>query len=91
MMTGKDYISLGKLMNVNHGLLDALGVSTMELSSLVYAARDAGAYGAKLTGAGGGGCMVALTDSPHELAAAIEKAGGRSIITRFTKKGVMRE
>lgn len=87
----KDYNSLGKLMNVNHGLLDALGVGTVELSSLVYAARNAGAYGAKLTGAGGGGCMFALTDSPPEVAAAIEKAGGHAIITRFTPDGVMRE
>jgi mevalonate kinase len=88
LVSEKNYTSLGKLMNVNHGLLDALGVCTMELSALVYAARNAGAYGAKLTGAGGGGCMVALTDSPEEVAAAIEKAGGQAIITRFTSEGV---
>lgn len=91
MISGKNYSSLGKLMNVNHGLLDALGVCTMELSALVYAARSAGAYGAKLTGAGGGGCMVALTGSPREVADAIEKAGGQAIITRFTSKGVIQE
>lgn len=52
---------LGRLMNVNHGLLEALGVSSRELNELVYAARGAGgALGAKLTGAGGGGCMIAL-------------------------------
>ncbi len=87
----KDYSSLGKLMNMNHGLLDALGVSTVELSSLVYAARSAGAYGAKLTGAGGGGCMFALTDSPQDVASAIERAGGQAIITRFTQQGVQKE
>ena len=87
----KDYPSLGKLMNVNHGLLDALGVGTPELSLLVYAARNAGAYGAKITGAGGGGCMVALTDSPDEVASAIEAAGGRAIITKFTSQGVVQE
>ncbi len=87
----KDYISLGKLMNVNHGLLDALGVGTVELSSLVYAARGAGAYGAKITGAGGGGCMVALTDSPDEVASAIENAGGRAIISHFNSSGVKQE
>ncbi|NJD53554.1 MAG: mevalonate kinase [Candidatus Methanoperedens sp.] len=85
----KNYIELGKLMNINHGLLDALGVCTMELSALVYAARNAGAYGAKLTGAGGGGCMVALTDSPEEVATAIEKAGGSAIISSFTPDGVL--
>jgi len=87
----KDYISLGKLMNVNHGLLDALGVGTAELSALVYAARKAGAYGAKITGAGGGGCMVALTDSPDEVASAIENAGGRAMISHFNSSGVKQE
>lgn len=90
LVSNKDYNSLGKLMNVNHGLLDALGVCTMELSALVYAARGAGAYGAKLTGAGGGGCMVALADSPRKIAQAIEKAGGQAIITSFTPHGVMK-
>lgn len=89
MVMQKNYAALGKLMNVNHGLLDALGVCTMELSTLVYAARNAGAYGAKLTGAGGGGCMVALTDSPEEVAGAIEKAGGSAIISSFTCDGVL--
>lgn len=52
---------LGQLMNINHGLLASLGVSSRELEELVYAARGAGgALGAKLTGAGGGGCMIAL-------------------------------
>jgi mevalonate kinase len=91
MVAQKKYQALGKLMNVNHGLLDALGVSTLELSALVYAARNSGAYGAKLTGAGGGGCMVALTDSQVEVAQAIENAGGKAIITRFTREGVLQE
>ncbi len=91
MVAQKKYQALGKLMNVNHGLLDALGVCTMELSALVYAARNAGAYGAKITGAGGGGCMVALTDSKEEVAYAIEKAGGKAIITGFTGEGVRKE
>jgi mevalonate kinase len=51
---------LGRLMDVNHGLLSALGVSSRTLDAMVWAARDAGAAGAKLTGAGGGGCIVAL-------------------------------
>ncbi|HEY9206337.1 MAG TPA: mevalonate kinase [Candidatus Methanoperedens sp.] len=91
LLSKKDYRSLGELMNVNHGLLDALGVGTAELSSLVYAARNAGAFGAKITGAGGGGCMVALTDSPDDVASAIEAAGGEAIITSFTSKGVINE
>lgn len=90
MLALKKYGELGRLMNVNHGLLDAIGVGTLELSALVYAARNAGAYGAKITGAGGGGCMVALTDSQDEVAQAIENAGGKAIITRFTKEGVIK-
>ena len=54
---------LGELMNFNHGLLAALGVSARSLDSMVWAARDAGAHGAKLTGAGGGGCIVALDET----------------------------
>ncbi len=51
---------LGDLMDFDHGLLSALGVSTRSLDAMVWAAREAGAHGAKLTGAGGGGCIVAL-------------------------------
>jgi mevalonate kinase len=57
---------LGELMNINHGLLEALGVSTPELSRLVYIARSAGAEGAKLTGAGGGGCMLAFARERYD-------------------------
>ena len=51
---------LGRLMDVNHGLLSALGVSGRSLDAMVWTAREAGALGAKLTGAGGAGCIVAL-------------------------------
>jgi mevalonate kinase len=56
---------LGRLMDFDHGLLEALGVSSRTLDSMVWAARDAGAHGAKLTGAGGGGCIVALDGTPE--------------------------
>jgi len=58
-----DLEELGRLMDFNHGLLEALGVSSRSLDGMVWAARDAGALGAKLTGAGGGGCIVALDPS----------------------------
>ncbi|MFB6111350.1 MAG: mevalonate kinase [Halobacteriaceae archaeon] len=60
---------LGRLMNFNHGLLSALGVSARTLEQMVWAAREAGASGAKLTGAGGGGCIVALDESDRTLEA----------------------
>ena len=58
-----DPVELGQLMDVNHGLLSALGVSARSLDAMVWAAREAGALGAKLTGAGGGGCIVAFDES----------------------------
>jgi mevalonate kinase len=62
--TSDDTIAeLGRLMNFNHGLLEALGVSSRSLDEMVWAAREADAAGAKLTGAGGGGCVVALDAS----------------------------
>ncbi len=72
---------VGGLMDINQGLLEAMGVSTEELNELIYAARGAGkALGAKLTGAGGGGCMISLP-SPgcaHNLIKSIEHARGRA-------------
>jgi mevalonate kinase len=59
-----DWDALGELMNINHGLLCALGVSTSALDAAAHVARAEGALGAKLTGAGGGGCVVALTPTP---------------------------
>lgn len=53
---------LGETCNQNHSLLQELGVSTPLLDELVTAARLAGAYGAKLTGGGGGGNIIALVD-----------------------------
>lgn len=70
-----DRAELGRLMNFNHGLLSALGVSSRSLDAMVWAARDAGALGAKLTGAGGGGCVVAL-DATDETLTALEYTPG---------------
>ena len=49
-------------MNINQGLLNALLVSTPELERGIQLARDTGALGAKLTGGGGGGAMLALCE-----------------------------
>ncbi len=54
-----DQQKIGELMNINHGLLDSLGVNTEELSKMVYFARKKGALGSKITGAGGGGSIIA--------------------------------
>jgi len=60
-LTEGDLLELGTLMNINHGLLEALGVSSRRLNEVVYTARVAGALGSKLTGGGGGGASIALT------------------------------
>ena len=58
-LTTGDHKMIGEFMNINHGLLDAIGVNTDELSKMVYIARKTGALGSKLTGAGGGGSIIA--------------------------------
>lgn len=73
--------ALGELMNFNHGLLAALGVSSRSLDSLVWAARSGDAYGAKLTGAGGGGCIVAL-DPTEETRTALQYTPGCADVFR---------
>jgi mevalonate kinase len=76
-------------MNINNGLLEAIGVSTKELSELVFASRISGALGAKITGAGGGGCMYALAPNKiKEVETAIKIAGGIPIKTKTTDEGV---
>ena len=61
-----DIEALGHEFNMAHGVLSGLGVSTPELDALVRAARAAGALGAKLTGAGGGGAVIALAPGRTE-------------------------
>ena len=73
-----DIETLGELMNVCQGLLNALQVSTPEIERLVGIARQAGALGAKLTGGGGGGAVVALcadNESAEHIKTAIEQRG----------------
>lgn len=77
-----DHVQLGELMTRNHSLLQALDVSSAQLDRLVEAALSGGAYGAKLSGGGRGGNMVAM--SPPESAASVERelrqAGAKRVI-----------
>ncbi len=85
-----DLSTLGELMNINHALLCGVGVSDESLERLISAARKAGAFGAKLTGPGGGGCMIALTSEEklERIMEAITMASGKPFITRKTDEGV---
>jgi len=73
---------LGPLMDENHALLREVGVSCPELDSLARAARRAGAGGAKLSGAGRGGNLIALVteQTAHPVAAALRAAGAVDVI-----------
>lgn len=85
----KDLVEAGRLMDRDHDLLNALGVGHPKLDQLVAAARKH-SYGAKLTGAGGGGSMVALTDDPQKTADAIRASGGKPYLVRSDPDGLRR-
>lgn len=74
---------LGPLMDANHGLLRKMGVSCPELETLVLAARRAGALGAKLSGGGRGGNMIALVTAERatRVENALKQAGAARVIT----------
>jgi mevalonate kinase len=74
--------AIGSLMNENHAVLQKMGVSCLELDVLVEAARTAGAFGAKLSGAGRGGSMIALVApaASSDVAKALRAAGAAGTI-----------
>ncbi len=76
-----DAAALGSAMDRAHQLLGGLGVSTPLLDALCDVARKLGAYGAKLTGAGGGGAVIAL--APKEKEADILAAWKTAGVTGF--------
>jgi mevalonate kinase len=73
-----DWERVGRLMDFNQEYLRDLGVSSANLELLISAAKKAGAWGAKLSGAGGGDCMIAVVseDKRNDVASAIAEAGG---------------
>lgn len=76
-LLGGQVESLGALLNEQHGALQEIGVSTDPLDRVVACARELGAAGAKLSGAGGGGVAVAVAPVPAvpELAQALRREG----------------
>jgi mevalonate kinase len=85
-----DWQTVGELMNINQGYLSSLGVSSGKLEGMIFASRDAGAYGAKLSGAGGGDCMIMLApeDKVKAVKEGIRKAGGENIHVQTNAEGV---
>jgi mevalonate kinase len=84
----EDLAAIGRLMNQNQELLRMLGVSHPKLDALIKASLGAGASGAKLSGAGGGGVMFAVGEDREKIANAIQSAGGKAIITELGADGV---
>lgn len=79
-----DVTGLGQLMNYNQMLLSGLFLSTPEIERACAIAREAGALGAKLTGAGGGGAVIALCDASAEpIEAALREAGFTAFSTEI--------
>ncbi len=85
-----DKEDLGNTMTRNHKLLSILGVSCNELNKLVNASLPY-SYGAKLTGSGGGGSMIALTDEPEKVCDAIRLRGGKPMVVHTGVEGVRLE
>ena len=86
----KDWASVGELMNFDEGYLASLGVESNKLADMIYGARDAGAYGAKLSGAGIGDCMISLApeDKIQAVKDGITSASGQVIDIEANVEGV---
>jgi mevalonate kinase len=84
-----DWERVGKLMDFNQEYLRDLGVSSEKIETLIHAARSAGAWGAKLSGAGGGDCIIAVAPSGkrEEIKKAIEEAGGEIVSIGLGARG----
>ena len=81
-----DYRALGALLDEHHAVLrDRLRISTPKIDRMLDAARAAGAYGGKINGSGGGGCMfVYAPDDPESVGRAIAGAGGEAYVVSMT-------
>lgn len=80
-LVNADWKTTGELMNQNHQLLQKLGVSTQKLDKMCETSVSSGAFGAKLSGAGGGDCMIALVskDKIKKVESSIVNVGGEII------------
>ncbi len=88
-LANKDWEAIGRLMDKAHDCMHTLGVNHPAVQTLVDVARaQSGTFGAKITGAGGGGSMVALTEKPEQLATAIADAGGTPYVVQLGGPGV---
>ncbi|MGE0064242.1 MAG: mevalonate kinase [Methanobacteriales archaeon] len=82
---------LGELMNINQGLLDAIGVNSKSLSEMIYTSREAGALGSKITGAGGGGSIIAYShpDRTDQILESLTARGYNAMKANPSTRGVL--
>jgi galactokinase len=82
--TPLDHLRLGNLLTTHQAVLrDVLKISTPKIDRMISAALDAGAYGGKINGSGGGGCMFVYAPvEPERVAQAIDRVGGKAFIVR---------
>ena len=80
-----DHEMFGAMLNAQHAVLrDLLQISTERIEAMISAALEAGAFGAKINGSGGGGCMFAYAPrDPEKVAAAVAAVGGQPFIVRI--------
>ncbi len=82
----EDYVKIGELMKKNNKLLTILGVSHPVLKKMIEVASRH-SYGAKITGAGGGGSIVALTDEQDEVVNALQSLGVEAYKVEISPEG----
>jgi mevalonate kinase len=90
VMKASDWRMLGELMMDNHALLKKLGVSSDELERLVEAVSEVG-YGAKLSGAGGGDCMIGIGENVETMQQRVDMLGGKVLPVELQAEGVRLE
>ncbi len=89
-----DLRKIGQLMEINQGLLDTIGVGHRSLTEMIWTAKEYGAYGAKLTGAGGGGCGIILPKDEETGSKIIESLSEKkfnTFKTQVSQEGVLIE
>ncbi|ALU12038.1 mevalonate kinase [Ignicoccus islandicus DSM 13165] len=79
-LENKDLALLGELMNINHGLLEALGLTNKEVACAIHSLKQAGALGAKMSGAGYGGAVIALGDDLDSLVSVMRSCGAEKVL-----------
>ena len=83
LLSPLDKETIGHFMYENHEILKDMGLSCKELDEIVEFAKEGGELGAKLTGAGGGGAAIILSENPKELVEELKKKGYKAFIVRL--------